>query len=494
MRSRKHVSRSYHVARAIASLTVAFSLSVVPANAGLLDGAPREAITTSIKDAFPVAHVLGRFLQGITPVASRSTRFQSGHFRMRLQSYCLHAGTYGPTKGDGYLLAPLKGDRAPLIRSIMERSVAHPEIQQHDIQQLIWGIEAYTPFQDYSPDFQDRIRPLLTAPELSSMSANRDAVKNIARGILSSIVPAEVTNTISQVQSWRDKITNPSLAFPELEQLAVLRGKAPIGEGSREVPAGPWSYAGNGTYLRFFPESYATTNVEVFRPPTYSITLDDIGRATHLSSGGYTVDATYAARPDLISFQGAMIRSWRFKTLRLTGPKSGQTALLNNRGYVLDSRDVAYTRHGSSVHTAMTLPLRVASLDMIGIAVTGDDVVKGVERVYDAKGKFDAAKDSAEAAGNEPDAKKAGDELTGVEHLAGGLHDIVAGNPYYWIGDTYAKVAIIAAGAAATLEGKPKDAPGNDASNEANWDYGPNLAQPANTSQQRLGVSGRFAP
>jgi hypothetical protein len=133
----KRASRGSHVACSIASLTVASSLFVVPANASLLDGAPREAVTTSIKDALPVAQLLGRFLQGITPVTSRSTRVPSGYFRMRLQSYCLHAGTYGPTKGDGYLLAPLKGDRAPLIRSIMERSVAHPEIQQQDIQQLI---------------------------------------------------------------------------------------------------------------------------------------------------------------------------------------------------------------------------------------------------------------------------------------------------------------------------------------------------------------------
>ena len=487
MRSLRHVSRG------VGSLTVAFSLSLVPANADLLDGAPREAVTTSIKDAMPVAHVLGRFLQGITPVATRSARVPSGYFRMRLQSYCLHAGTYGPTKGDGYLLAPLKGDRAPLIYSIMERSVAHPEIQQQDIQQLIWGIEAYTPFQDYASDLQDRIRPLLTSPEISSMSANRESVKNVARGLLGSFIPAQITETISKVQSWRDKITNPAVAFPELEQLAVLRGKAPTGEGSREVPAGPWSYAGKSTYIRFFPESYATTNVEIFRPPSYRITLDDIGRATHLSSGGYAVDATYAARPDLTSFKGAIIRSWRFKTLRLTGPKAGQMVLLSDRGYVLDSRDVAYTRHGSSVHSALTIPIQVASLNTFRIAVTGDNVVNGVERIYDAKGKFDAAKDSAEAAGGEPDAKKAGEDLTGVEHLAGGLHDIIAGNPYYWIGDTYAKVAIIAAGAAAQLDGKPKDASASDASNEANWDYGPNLAEPANTSQQRLGVSGRNA-
>lgn len=117
-----------------------------------------------------------------------------------------------------------------------------------------------------------------------------------------------------------------------------------------------------------------------------------------------------------------------------------------------------------------------------------------VERTANANSKFGTGKDALEAGGNEADAKKACDELAGAEHLAGGLHDVVADNPYYWIGDTYARVAIIVAGAAAKLSRNEQDASGIDASHPAIWDYGPNLAQPANTSQQRLGVSGRGAP
>lgn len=118
-------SRNPHVARIVATSAVAPDFLLAPASAVLLDDAPREAVTTSIHDALPVAQLLGRFLQGIATVPSRSTRFPAGYFGMHLQSYCLHAGTYGLTKGDGYLLAPLEGDRAPLIRS------------QQDIQQLI---------------------------------------------------------------------------------------------------------------------------------------------------------------------------------------------------------------------------------------------------------------------------------------------------------------------------------------------------------------------
>src|SRR3990172_12957550 len=77
---------------------------------------------------------------------------QPGVYRMEVWSYCLHAGTYGPSKGDGYLLAPLKGKRAKIIQAILDRSVDHPDIEQHDIQTLIWAILARTKISEMSPE------------------------------------------------------------------------------------------------------------------------------------------------------------------------------------------------------------------------------------------------------------------------------------------------------------------------------------------------------
>src|SRR5436190_369991 len=42
-----------------------------------------------------------------------------GAYTLRVRSYCLHAGRHGPTKGKGYLYAPLKGGRASLIQKIL---------------------------------------------------------------------------------------------------------------------------------------------------------------------------------------------------------------------------------------------------------------------------------------------------------------------------------------------------------------------------------------
>src|SRR5258708_6973757 len=53
-----------------------------------------------------------------------------GLWEAELQSYCMQAGTYGPTRGDGFLWAPWKGPKADVVSTILNRSVQHPEIPQ----------------------------------------------------------------------------------------------------------------------------------------------------------------------------------------------------------------------------------------------------------------------------------------------------------------------------------------------------------------------------
>ncbi|MEO0062546.1 MAG: hypothetical protein RLZZ08_1106, partial [Pseudomonadota bacterium] len=64
---------------------------------------------------------------------------QQGWFGWTGQSYCLHAGTHGPTAGDGYLYAPVKGTAKDAVTAILQNSTKFPDIEQHDIQLLLWA-------------------------------------------------------------------------------------------------------------------------------------------------------------------------------------------------------------------------------------------------------------------------------------------------------------------------------------------------------------------
>ncbi len=77
-------------------------------------------ITTSIDDAYPVSFWLND-LSDRTPVEPEdyNAPLGPGYYTMTVQSYCLKAGTHGPTKGSGHLVAPIKGKRDNLVINIL---------------------------------------------------------------------------------------------------------------------------------------------------------------------------------------------------------------------------------------------------------------------------------------------------------------------------------------------------------------------------------------
>jgi hypothetical protein len=84
---------------------------------------PGKSITSSINDALPTVSMLD-FLNGLEPEALPDlTDMKPGYYRGNIQSYCLHAGTYGPTKGNGYLIGPLLGKNADIVESVLNKSV-----------------------------------------------------------------------------------------------------------------------------------------------------------------------------------------------------------------------------------------------------------------------------------------------------------------------------------------------------------------------------------
>src|SRR5579859_4126412 len=99
--------------------------TALPDVSALLNARP--AITTSFDD---VAHAVvlpdtfGRdaryaSLTELPRGTDGSVTLAPGFFELAIRSYCLHAGTAGPSRGDGYLYAPLKGSRAAIIEHIL---------------------------------------------------------------------------------------------------------------------------------------------------------------------------------------------------------------------------------------------------------------------------------------------------------------------------------------------------------------------------------------
>ena len=189
----------------------------------------------------------------------------AGYYRMSAQSYCLHAGTHGPGGGDGYLYGPLKGSARDAITSILQNSVAKPEIAQRDIQLLLWAIIARARFENLNSELKLVASQLLTPRQIASL--NRSALSVLTSPELQRLtggMPGPLRTIVQAESRMRGMFSGPSLAYRDMEAVAMLAGVVPLGEGSLAVPATRWSHHPDDYWVRYVPSGYSRTQVEIF--------------------------------------------------------------------------------------------------------------------------------------------------------------------------------------------------------------------------------------
>ncbi len=252
---------------------------------------PGSAITTGFNDAYPVVPWMKSF-DILSPEKLKKENNSEGYFYTWAESYCLKAGKRGPVNGAGYLLAPLKGDMTDIIKNILSRRNAHPEIKQEDVQFLLWSIEAGTNFRELDPGLQVRVSPLLTPEEILRL--------NFKTGDVLSLLPDELKEAANYYQGLRQMLLNPQKTFSEIEQYAVpvdLSSLLPVDS----IYNGEWNYIGKGYYARSFSNIYKTSYFEFYKPAAVNVTRDAKNRVTLLKTVNYSAEISYADNPEMIS-------------------------------------------------------------------------------------------------------------------------------------------------------------------------------------------------
>lgn len=214
---------------------------------------------------------------------------QPGYYTMQTQSYCLKAGTHGPGDGDGYLFAPPKGPAEDAVITVLRNSVQHPEIEQQDIQALLWAIIARAKFEDLQPQLKATAAKLLTPRQLASL--NRNALDVLSGNALTDAlggVPEPLRQIAQAEAQLRQMMTTPGASFAEMERVAVLSGAAPLGPGSQNIPSGRWSLHPDGYFVRYLPSGYSSTRVEIWVPQGSPAVGKEYDPATHIAVPGNT--------------------------------------------------------------------------------------------------------------------------------------------------------------------------------------------------------------
>ncbi|MBE0433311.1 hypothetical protein IBX73_07590 [candidate division WOR-3 bacterium] len=283
------------------------------------------SITSNINDAVYEVPFLDGFNPAFFNVFTDRPRgpkggvmLSPGLYESLVQSYCLHAGTYGPSKGDGYSYAPLKGQFATIVQSTIRGSLEHPDIPQHDIQVLLWALIARTKFSDMSAKMQATAAKLLTPKQL--FEVNGGALSLIPEEKLAAALPdlpPQMQKVLQAEARLRSMLTTVEPTYEQLERVAVLTGIPPIGEGSREVPRGRWSLRPDGFFVRYFPRSYPQTLVQIYVPEKFDIQRDTRGRITGVSDAlGSRIDFEYNESTTPASVSGDQnVKGYAFKKI-----------------------------------------------------------------------------------------------------------------------------------------------------------------------------------
>ena len=242
-----------------------------------------QAITTSFADvdktnSKPPSFTEGQQAQPLYLLPKNSSggyKLCEGFYEMTNKSYCLHAGTRGPSKGDGYMLAPVLGPKKDVVVTILKHAEQHSNVQQRDIQVLLWAIIARTKFVDMNTTIKLTATTLLSPQELLMLQGGALGVlpANLmekAKGQL----PDALQSVFEAENSIRRLAASGASSYEDMEKYAILAGLAP--QPDPEVPAGIWSLHPDGYYIRFMPQGYSVTKVQIFVPKGLSSTKPDL--------------------------------------------------------------------------------------------------------------------------------------------------------------------------------------------------------------------------
>jgi hypothetical protein len=189
-----------------------------------------------------------------------------GYYEMTNMSYCLKAGTHGPSEGDGYMFAPTKGKMDDIVNAILvSHATKHTEVPQRDVQMLLWAIIARAKFKNLSGRLKVVSTLLLTADQIVKL--NGGYVETIGttalnKGLID--VPPAVQKVMEAENNIRRLVETGVDNYEEFERYAILAGVASVDRA--DVKRGMWSLHDDGYYVRYFPSGYSRTKVQIYVP------------------------------------------------------------------------------------------------------------------------------------------------------------------------------------------------------------------------------------
>lgn len=178
-----------------------------------------------------------------------------GLYEADFKTYCLQPGTPGPSANDVYFQAPLEGARKELIQAILLNSRKQSQLEQKNVQLLLWSVVSQSDFHKLSHDVQYAAMQLLTPKQLFDLQGGvLGVVKTVAR-----VVPSSAgQNDIRKLFDFSVR------SYEAFEQLAVLNTPSQVWR--TDLKRDQWHRQEEGYYVRYIPNNYKQTRIQVYVP------------------------------------------------------------------------------------------------------------------------------------------------------------------------------------------------------------------------------------
>ncbi len=178
----------------------------------------------------------------------------------------MKAGTYAPSKGDGYLYAPLKGPKEKIVYKLIDNWYNHNEVDQHDLQLILWAIIAKTKISNLSPKLKAIVVLLIgedDVKELSKVGLDMLSAEAFKRSVAN--LPAPVQKVAEIENQMRSRFYAATVNYNEIENLAILGGEQ---TESSSIARGTWTKLPNGCFIKYLPQGYQRTDIVYYVPET----------------------------------------------------------------------------------------------------------------------------------------------------------------------------------------------------------------------------------
>ena len=178
-----------------------------------------------------------------------------GFYESDFKTYCLQPGTPDPHNGDAYVQGPISGYRKDIIESVLINSRDQKDLEQRNIQLLLWSVVTGSNFNNLSYAVQSDAARLLTPKQIFELKG----------GVVGVLKEVSYTTGLVNSNSGLKRLFETGIhSYEAYEDLAVRHDQSQIVK--RGVKFDQWYRQKENYYVRFVPESYKKVKIQVYVP------------------------------------------------------------------------------------------------------------------------------------------------------------------------------------------------------------------------------------